>query len=46
MSKNNDSPKSVNFSKDNPIIEVSSKQSRTQVRNVAPPVKPKEIKKP
>ena len=31
------------FSKDNPIIEISSKQSQTQ--NINPPIKPKETKK-
>lgn len=37
--------KSTNFSKDNPIIDISSKQSQIQVKNIVPPVKPKEIKK-
>lgn len=35
--------KSVNFSKDNTIIEISSKQ--TQSDNIVPPIKPKENKK-
>lgn len=46
--KNNTKPiplKPVNFSKDNPIIEISSKQSQVQINNVVPPVKPKENKK-
>lgn len=30
------------FSKDNPIVEVSSKQNQVQVKNVIPPVKQKE----
>lgn len=38
-------PKTVTFSKDNPIIEISSKQSPVQTKNITPPVKPKEIKK-
>lgn len=33
-----------NFSKDNPIVEISSKQVKVQTQNVVPPVKPKEIK--
>ena len=37
--------KSVNFSKDNPIVEISSKQTQIQINNVVPPVKPKENKK-
>ncbi|MBC5745858.1 hypothetical protein FMM74_020470 [Lachnospiraceae bacterium MD308] len=37
--------KSVNCSKDNPIIEISSKQTQVQINNVVPPVKPKENKK-
>jgi len=37
--------KTVTFSKDNPIVEVSSKQSQTQVQSVKPPIKPKELKK-
>lgn len=36
--------KSVNFSKDSPIVEISSKQTQTQINNVVPPVKPKENK--
>lgn len=38
-------PKTATFSKDNPIIEISSKQSPVQTQNITPPVKPKEIKK-
>ena len=37
--------KTVTFSKDNPIVEISSKQSQTQTQNVVPPTKPKESKK-
>jgi len=33
------------FSKDNPIVEISSKQSQVQTQNVIPPVIPKESKK-
>lgn len=44
--KNRNTPyKTVTFSKDNPIIELSSKQSQTQNENVTPPVRPKELKK-
>lgn len=45
MKDNNNKPKTVTFSKDNPIIEISSKQSQIQVKNVIPPVKSKESKK-
>lgn len=34
----------VGFSKDNPIIEVSSKQEHVQIQNIQVPVRPKEIK--
>ena len=44
MCKINEMKKS-NFSKDNPIVEVSSKQSQVHVQNIVAPVKPKEIKK-
>ena len=37
--------KTVNFSKDNSIIEVAAKQSQTQTKNIVPPVMPKETKK-
>lgn len=37
--------KTVTFSKDNPIIEISSKQSQIQQQNIAPPAKAKESKK-
>ena len=30
------------FSKDNPIMELSSKQNIVQTNNVVPPIKPKE----
>lgn len=40
-----DETKKQTFSKDNPIVEVSSKQSQVQVKNVVPPVKPKETTK-
>lgn len=36
--------KTTTFSKDNPIIETSSKQKQKQISNVTPPSKPKEIK--
>lgn len=32
------------FSKDNPIIELSSKQNKVQTQNVKPPIMPKETK--
>ena len=41
----NNKPKTTTFSKDNPIVEISSKQSQTQIQNVTPPVKTKESKK-
>ncbi len=37
--------KTVTFSKDNPVVEISSKQSQVQIQNSIPPVKPKESKK-
>lgn len=37
--------KTLTFSKDNPIIEISTKQSQTQVQNIVPPTRPKESKK-
>lgn len=37
--------KTVTFSKDNPIIEISSKQSQIQQQNITPPAKAKESKK-
>lgn len=37
--------KTVTFSKDNPIIEISTKQSQVQIQNATPPVMPKEAKK-
>ena len=43
--KTNPTYKTVTFSKDNPIVEISSKQSQTQTQNVIPPIKPKESKK-
>ena len=33
------------FSKDNPIIEISSKQSQIQNQNAKPPIMPKDSKK-
>ena len=44
MKKSNEVKKS-NFSKDNHIAEVSSKQSQVQTQAVVAPVKPKEIKR-
>ena len=43
--KNQSTYKTVTFSKDNPIIEISSKQSQIQQQNIAPPAKAKESKK-
>lgn len=37
--------KTLTFSKDNPIIEISSKQSQIQEQNITPPSMPKESKK-
>lgn len=37
--------KAVTFSKDNPIVEISSKQSQMQEQNITPPAMPKEAKK-
>lgn len=34
-----------NFSKDNPVVEISSKQGIVQTQNVVVPERPKEIKK-
>lgn len=45
MADNNNTPKTATFSKDNPIIEISSKQSQVQTQNIIPPVKSKESKK-
>lgn len=33
------------FSKDNPIIEIASKQEQIKIQNVTPPARPKESKK-
>ena len=40
-----DANKKRNFSKDNPVVEISSKQNKTATNNVVAPVKPKEEKK-
>lgn len=48
MKENNKSQntyKTVTFSKDNPVVEISSKQSQIQQQNITPPVKAKESKK-
>lgn len=45
MEHENTTPITVKFSKDSPVIEISSKQSQTKNSNIAPPVKPKESKK-
>lgn len=45
MENKNNVPVTVKFSKDNPIVEISSKQSQTQSTNVIPPTMPKEFKK-
>lgn len=37
--------KTVTFSKDNPVVEISSKQSQIQQQNITPPAKAKESKK-
>jgi len=43
--KNQNTYKTVTFSKDNPIVEISSKQSQIQEKSITPPVKAKESKK-
>lgn len=43
--KNQNIYKTVTFSKDNPVIEISSKQSQIQQQNITPPAKVKESKK-
>ncbi len=43
--QNQNTYKMVAFSKDNPVVEISSKQSQVQIQNIVPPVKPKELKK-
>lgn len=48
MNENNKSQntyKTATFSKDNPVVEISSKQSQTQEHNNTPPLIPKESKK-
>ena len=48
MSDNNKSQntyKTATFSKDTPIVEISSKQSQIQKQNIIPPSMPKESKK-
>lgn len=37
--------KTMTFTKDNPVIEISSKQSQIQEQNNTPPLMPKESKK-
>lgn len=44
-SKNQNTYKTATFSKDNPIVEISSKQSPIQEHNNIPPSMPKESKK-
>lgn len=44
-SKNNYIGKKSLDSKSSPVVIISTKQSQTQVKNVKPPVKPKETKK-
>lgn len=44
-SKNNYIGKKPLDSRSNPVVIISTKQSQTQVKNVRPPVKPKETKK-
>ena len=43
--KNQNTYKTMTFSKDNPVIEISSKQSQIQEQNITPPLMPKESKK-
>lgn len=45
MSNKESNPKTIVFSKDIPIVEISTKQSQTQSPNVVPSVKLKESKK-
>ena len=45
QNQNQNTYRTVTFSKDNPIVEISSKQSQTKTQNVVPPTKPKESKK-
>lgn len=45
MEHENTTPITVKFSKDNPTVEISSKQSQVRNNNAAPPVMPKESKK-
>ena len=45
MENKNNVPVTVKFSKDSPIIEISSKQVQTQSTNIVPPSMPKESKK-
>ena len=44
-SKSQNTYRTVTFSKDNPIVEISSKQSPIQEHNSTPPIIPKESKK-
>lgn len=37
--------KTITFSKDNPIIKISTKQSQIQEQNITPPSMPKESTK-
>ena len=43
--KSQNTYKTATFSKDNPIVEISSKQSQIQKQNIIPPSIPKESKK-
>lgn len=45
MEQKNNAPVTVKFSKDSPVIEISSKQSQAQNSNATPPFMPKESKK-
>lgn len=45
MEHENTTPITVKFSKDSPVVEISSKQSQSQCNNAAPPTMPKESKK-
>ena len=45
MENKDNVPVTVKFSKDSPIIEISSKQVQTQSTNIVPPSMPKESKK-
>lgn len=45
MEHKNNNLVTVKFSKDNPTIKISSKQTKTQTTDIVPPTMPKESKK-